>query len=59
MRSDVPPLAARHDGTGRRQLFPIFAKHDLDRWALAFPLVLVGNVVLATLAWVLVGFLMR
>ena len=36
----------------------VFAWQDLN-WGLVLPLVFAGNVVVATLAWFLVGFLMR
>ena len=51
--------AARRDGAGRRQSFPTLASEDFNSWALILPLIFVGNVVVSTLAWLLVGFLMR
>ena len=49
-------LAAQWDGAGRRQSFPIF---DFNKWDLVLLLVFACNVGVATLAWFLVGLLMR
>jgi transposase len=57
MREPLHAEAARPDGAGRRQ--SIFASQDFNRWGLVLPLVFAGNVVVATLACFLVGFLIR
>jgi hypothetical protein len=55
------PLHAEgtRDGAGRQADDPIFAGMDFNKWGLVLPLIFAGNVVVATLAWFLVGFLMR
>jgi hypothetical protein len=47
--SAMPKLRARQAASGREDL----------NWVLLLPLVFAGNVVVASLAWFLVGLLMR
>ena len=50
---------ARRDVVGRRQSFPMFVAEDFNRPNLILLLIFAGNIVVAALAWLLVGRLMR